>query len=184
MAAVLPKSGRSARFALRALAFLWLVAASICGIAHFKLNLHGFADCMFVYLLCAGVGCLTVASLLSRGRPAARIAAWIVLPFCLVFFPVGPLLAIYAALNLESAEMKEFFRRAGCVPSAGQPESPWFLSPRHSPRVGARPGLHGRPAISHFAFRISHLGGCPAASAAGSNGADLRNDCIARAGGL
>jgi len=111
MAEMLPKSGRSARFALRAMAVMWLLAAAFCGFAIFRLNRHGFTEYIFAYLVCAGVGCLLASFLLSYGLRVARIVTWMVLPLCLMFFPIGPALAIYTAINLESAEMKKFFKR-------------------------------------------------------------------------
>jgi len=124
MAEALPKGVSLARFAMRALTFFWFIAAAFCALAVFRLHRGGFVVYVLIYLTCAGVACLVASCLVSRGMRAGRIAAWLVLPLCLALSPVGIALAIYAIYNLESAEMKEYFKRqAGTAPQQAIPPS-------------------------------------------------------------
>jgi threonine/homoserine efflux transporter RhtA len=128
MPAPLPKSAKDARFDLRAMAVLWLGLWTMGAVITCREGIDAVSLCMLVYFGYIGVGCLVTGSLISRGHPSWKTAAWAVLPFCMVLFPVGPLVAIHAALKLQNPEMKEFYEQCrrtkleATQPAQGNPE--------------------------------------------------------------
>ena len=116
----LPASGRTARFALVCMAVLWIAFAGVALIISLKKGWDGFRLWMVLHMGWAGLGSAALVLLLSLRAAVTRWLAWLVLPFCLLLFPIGPALAIYTAYKLSRPEMKEFFRLCR---NHGQPPS-------------------------------------------------------------
>jgi hypothetical protein len=102
------------------MALLWLAFAALAVAISWKRGWDGFRLWIALHMGWAGLGSATLAILLTLRVAATRWLAWFVLPFCLVLFPIGPVLAIYAAYKLGRPEMKEFFRLCR---NRGQPPS-------------------------------------------------------------
>lgn len=124
MSTRLPSSGKMARIALLAMGVLWSFFAMFAILFSLSRGWDGFRIWMSIHFGWAGIGSFLMAILLAARPRAARILSWFVLPFCIVLFPIGPALAIYAAWKLERPEMKEFFAAARKAPASGLPSPP------------------------------------------------------------
>ncbi|HUU10630.1 MAG TPA: hypothetical protein VM431_08845 [Phycisphaerae bacterium] len=124
MAEPLPKAGRTALWALAGMAVLWCSVAGACILISRSEGWDAIRTWFSLHFGWAGVGCLAMTVLLWRGSPRTRTLMWFVLPFCIVLFPIGPALAIYAAYKLDRPEMKEYFNRKRQAASAPAQQSP------------------------------------------------------------
>lgn len=73
----------------------------------------GFREYFTAYLLIISAGALASCILLAAGKRASLWVAWIVLPFVLIFFPVGTLFGVLAIAGMVSPDMKTHLARDG-----------------------------------------------------------------------
>jgi hypothetical protein len=126
-----------ARFALACMAVLWIASAGVALAISLKEGWDGFRLWVVLHMGWAGFGSAALAILLSLRVAATRWLVWLVLPFCILLFPVGPALALYAAYKLGRPEMEEFFRL--CRERGRPPEAVTQIESH--PKPGTGPGV-------------------------------------------
>lgn len=107
-----PGRARYALVGLLLLGMLWLIFGAVCVYVLVQDGADGFREYASACLLALGFGAIAAMVLLALRQPAGRIVAWFVLPFFLLFFPIGTVAGAFVIIGLHSEDMRAFLRRA------------------------------------------------------------------------
>lgn len=103
-----PGKARSAFVGLLLLGMLWLAFGGVCLWMLMQDGADGFREYLTIYLLALGSGAIAAMSLLIWRKRLGRVVAWLILPFFLVFFPIGTIGGIIVIFGLHSDDMREY----------------------------------------------------------------------------
>jgi len=89
-------------------AVLWGIFSLVGVLTTLRMGFDGFREYLTLYFVYIAAGSFGSAMLLSRGRRAGLVLAWMVLPLIIIFVPIGTYIGLKAAPSLRTEEMKSF----------------------------------------------------------------------------